>query len=75
MAITFSRWTACGAAALVLLLNGFALPARADDAETFYRGKTIELYVGFLSARDMTSAAVCWRAIWGDTFRATRASS
>ena len=47
MATTFTRWMACGGAALVLLLNGFALPARADDAETFYRGKTIELYVGF----------------------------
>jgi tripartite-type tricarboxylate transporter receptor subunit TctC len=47
MAITFTRWTACGAAALVLLLNAFALPSRADDAEAFYRGKTIELYVGF----------------------------
>ncbi len=43
----FTRWTACGAVALAALVNGLSAPSRADDAEAFYRGKTIELYVGF----------------------------
>ena len=43
----FTRWTACGAVALAALVNGFSAPSRADDAEAFYRGKTIDLYVGF----------------------------
>jgi len=37
----------CGAAALLLLLTAVTQPMRADDAEAFYKGKTIELYVGF----------------------------
>lgn len=47
MATTFTRWIACGAAALVLLLTSFTPPSRAQDAEAFYKGKTIELYIGF----------------------------
>ena len=47
MTITFTRWTACGAVALALLLTTSALPTRAQDAETFYKGKTIDLYIGF----------------------------
>ena len=42
----FTTWMAC-AAATGLLVNPFASPARADDADAFYRGKTIELYIGF----------------------------
>ena len=42
-----TRLTAGGVAALALLATVMAPPARADDAESFYRGKTVELYVGF----------------------------
>ena len=38
-----SRGFACGAALLCLL----AAPARAQSVEDFYRGKTIDLYIGF----------------------------
>ena len=38
-----SRGLACGAALLCLL----AAPARAQSVEDFYRGKTIDLYIGF----------------------------
>src|SRR5687767_7930345 len=47
MTITLTRWTACGAAVLALLLTTSTLPTRAQDAETFFKGKTIDLYIGF----------------------------
>ena len=47
MATGFTRWMACGTAALLLLLTAATRLVRADDVEAFYKGKTIELYVGF----------------------------
>ena len=38
-----SRGLACGASLLCLLVA----PARAQSVEDFYRGRTIDLYIGF----------------------------
>jgi len=47
MATIFTRWPIRGAAALMLLVGASTVPSGADDADVFYRGKNVELYVGF----------------------------